>query len=152
MDARTMKWHLRHLDHARYASQHSKDPSTGVGARIVDEHQRVVSEAYNGFPRGVSDTLARLNDRTVKYKIVLHAEENAILFAQRPLYNCTLYVWPCPPCAHCAALIIQSGLARVVSVQPTADMLSRWRDDLKLAADIFAEAQVGTLFMSPEIT
>lgn len=33
----------------------SKDPSTQVGACIVNDNNRIVSMGYNGFPSGCSD-------------------------------------------------------------------------------------------------
>jgi hypothetical protein len=44
----------RDLD-AFLAAQRSKDPSTQVGACVVDALRRVVSVGYNGFPSGCSD-------------------------------------------------------------------------------------------------
>ncbi len=34
---------------------HTTDPSTQVGACIVDPEQKIVGIGYNGFPRGCSD-------------------------------------------------------------------------------------------------
>ena len=50
----------------------SKDPSTQVGAVIFDDKKRILSAAYNGFPRKIADD-HRLNDRDLKLKITLHA-------------------------------------------------------------------------------
>ena len=47
------KWDRRFLKIAREGATWSKDPSTQVGAVIVDQDQRVVSLGYNGPPRGV---------------------------------------------------------------------------------------------------
>ena len=75
------KWDLRFLEMARNAASWSKDPSTKVGAIIVDDDKRVISVGYNGFPKGVRDD-ERLDDRQEKYKIIVHAERNALLFMQ----------------------------------------------------------------------
>jgi len=37
------------------SSMRSKDPSTQVGACIVNPDKRIVGMGYNGFPRGCSD-------------------------------------------------------------------------------------------------
>ena len=37
------------------SAMRSKDPSTQVGACIVNEDNRIVGIGYNGFPRGCSD-------------------------------------------------------------------------------------------------
>jgi len=129
---------------ARHVAKLSKDPSTQVGAVIFDEKRRIVSCGFNGFARGVLDTDSRLNHRETKYKLVLHAEKNAILFATGSTHDCTLVVThPC--CAQCAALIIQAGVRYVMWPRPTAEFEERWRHDLLLTQQQFSEAGV-TIF------
>jgi dCMP deaminase len=133
------KWDLRFLDLAKLVGSWSKDPSTQVGAVIVDDDHVVVSLGYNGFPRGVEDTPERLFDREKKYEIIVHAEANALAFATRPVKGCTLYTWPFEPCSRCAGLIIQSGIKRVVSVIQED---SRWKKNFNISRKIFSEARV----------
>lgn len=129
------------LGMAKHTAQLSKDPSTKVGAVIFDPKRRIVSAGYNGFARGVSDTPERLENRDVKYRLVLHAEKNAIMFATAPLEGCTIAVThPC--CAQCAAVIIQSGIKHVIWPKPDAAFVSRWADDMALTNMQFAEAGV----------
>ena len=84
------KWDRRFLDLAAGMATWSKDMSTQVGAIIVDRDQRIVSSGYNGFPRGVVDSIERYQDRDTKYRMVVHAEINAILFATRDLTGGTI--------------------------------------------------------------
>lgn len=49
------KWDSRFMDLARLVAGWSKDPSTQVGAVIVDPDKRIVSTGFNGFPRCVND-------------------------------------------------------------------------------------------------
>jgi dCMP deaminase len=132
-------WDMRFLDQAKLVASWSKDPSTKVGAVIVDEHNRVVSQGFNGFARGVADSKTRLHTREVKYRLVLHAECNAILFARRPLEGCIMYSWPMQPCAQCASMLVQVGIQRVVSVHPSPDRTKRWGADMNLAKEIMKE-------------
>lgn len=134
-----MNWDNWLLGLAQYISTASKDPSTKVGAVIVDADRRVVSVGYNGLPRGVADTDERLNNRDIKYKIIIHAERNAILFSQKSLKDCTLYVYPMMPCASCASMVIQSGIKRVVA--PICDN-PRWLLDIEMSINLFAESGV----------
>jgi dCMP deaminase len=140
------KWDARFLRLAEHVSAWSKDPSTKVGAVIADPANRVVSLGYNGFARGVADTPGRYADRETKLKFVVHAERNAILFAGRELTGCTLYTWPFPPCAQCAAMTVQAGIGRVVypvlTDQASCDRWARWADDLTVAGQMYAEAGV----------
>lgn len=136
---RQQKWDHRFIDLAKFISTWSLDPSTKVGSVIVDDDQRVISIGFNGLAKGIKDTPERLNNRDVKLKIIVHAERNAIIFAQRSLKGCTLYTWPFMPCATCAAMVIQSGIKRVVSL--TSDN-PRWAADFKLSQELFGEAGV----------
>ena len=132
------KWDNRFLDMAKLVSTWSKDPSTKVGAVIVDPSNRLVSVGYNGFPKHVTDN-ERLLDREKKYDIIVHAEVNAILFANKKVNGCTLYTWPFQPCPRCAGLIIQSGISRVVSIR---NRNPRWVDDFITAKQLLLEASV----------
>ena len=103
---------------ALLASQRSKDPSTQVGACIVNDDNRIMSVGYNGFPRGCSDDefpWEREGETThTKYPYVCHAELNAILNAGgNSLKGCRIYV-ALFPCNECAKAIIQAGIKTIV--------------------------------------
>ena len=140
MKAKTFKWHKRFLEIAEFISTWSKDPSSKIGAVIADKDNRIVSTGYNGFPRGVTDTIERYANRDIKYKIILHAEENAISYAKVDLTDCTLYISGLPPCAHCASLIIQSGIKTVVVRKQ--EVPERWIESMELSKQILKEAGV----------
>ena len=129
------------LDLACHIATWSKDPSTKVGAAIADSQHRIVSTGFNGFPRGIRDELKILVQRTFKLALTIHAEENAILFATKALDGCTIYV-SAPPCARCAAKIIQTGIGRVVSKRPSAELTARWGDEFKLADSLYEQAGI----------
>ena len=132
-------WDIRFLELAKHISTWSKDPSTKVGAVIVDAQRRVVSLGHNGFPRGVKDLEERLNDRPTKYAMVAHAELNAILSAPNSVNNTTVYVWPLPPCNDCAKAIIQSGIKKVYAPKINHE---RWSESNQIAAIMFSESGV----------
>lgn len=129
------------VDMAKHMSKLSKDPSTKVGAVIFDDKRRLISGGYNGLPRGVVDSHKRLNDRSVKYKMVLHAERNALSFATASVHGSTLFcTHPC--CTQCAAQIIQMGVANVCWPTPDEGFAERWEDDMALSMEMFSEAGV----------
>ncbi len=132
------KWDHRFLVLADHISGWSKDTSTQVGC-VLTKKRRVVSMGFNGFPAGVEDTEERLADRDTKYEMVIHAEQNALMFAGDRAEGCDLYVHPLPPCARCAVLIIQTGIVRVVCDQPDFDH-ERWGEQAKIADTMFREA------------
>lgn len=138
--SRTTEWWDRwFLGMSEYISTASKDPSTKVGAVIVDRDRRIVSTGYNGFPKGIEDSEELLHNREKKYKLIIHGEMNAILFAKRSVEGCTLYTTPFLPCATCSSFIIQSGITRVVSWYVDNP---RWNESIQLANAMFAEAGV----------
>ncbi|KAB2918504.1 MAG: CMP deaminase [Hyphomicrobiaceae bacterium] len=136
------KWDERFMGLARNVAAWSKDPSTKVGSIIVRPDRTVASQGYNGFPRGVLDLPALLHDRPARLLRTVHAEANAIVAAAEKLHGCTLYVWPFPPCATCAGLIIQAGISRVVTCEPEATLAERWEASLEASKTLFREAGV----------
>ncbi len=113
-----ISWDEYFMGVALLASQRSKDPSTQVGACIVDNDKRILSTGYNGFPQGCSDDEFPWNrDEDLgetKYQYVVHAELNAILNASgKSLAGSTLYVGLFP-CHECAKAIIQSGIKDII--------------------------------------
>ena len=144
---KSTKWDKRFLELAKLIGSWSKDPSTQVGAVIVDENNRLVSVGYNGFPIGIEDN-QRLFDREEKYDIIVHAEVNALMFANKSVEGCTLYTWPFQPCSRCAGLIIQSGVKRVVSVVHSDE---RWKKNFQLSSKLLSEAGIELEIMNGEV-
>ena len=77
------KWDDRYLQLAREVSTWSKDPSTQCGALLIGDSGQVLSQGYNGFPRGMDDDPKLYNERDIKYTRIVHAEMNAIYNASR---------------------------------------------------------------------
>lgn len=111
-----ISWNDYFMGVARLSAKRSKDPSTKVGACIVNQNKRIVGIGYNGLPCGCSDDefpWDREGDfLNTKYPYVVHAEPNAILNSTEKLDNSTIYV-TLFPCNECAKLIIQSGIKKI---------------------------------------
>ncbi len=135
------KWDKRFLALASHIAGWSKDPSTQVGCVVVGPDREIRSTGFNGFPRGIEDSIARLENRELKYPLICHAEENAIMHAARigiSLKGCTAYVtWP--PCSRCARSLIQAGVDEVV-YPVESEIPERWGDDFEIAASMMNEA------------
>lgn len=134
------KWHRRFLEMSALVSAWSKDPSTKVGAVIVDQKRRVVGVGYNGFGRNVRDDGGRLECRDIKYEMTVHAEANALLNSART-EGCTIYLTH-PPCARCSALLIQAGIIGVVWRKPDGEFAARWGMSQALSEQQLAEAEI----------
>ena len=140
------KWDRFYLNLAEFvATRLSKDPSTKVGAVLVNyEHNREFL-GYNGFPRGVKDDPERYNNRELKYKMVVHAEVNAILKAGDYARDSTLYVFPTfvipPICCDCCKIAIQAGVKEIVGYEANdtdKERTNRKRSDGSSWADSIA--------------
>ena len=113
-----LSWDDYFMAVALLSGKRSKDPSTQVGACIVNENNIIESIGYNGFPKGCSDDefpWEREGDTlNTKYAYVVHGELNAILNCKgKDLTGCRIYVGLFP-CNECAKAIIQSGIKEVV--------------------------------------
>jgi dCMP deaminase len=137
-----LRWDKRHLDLARHIAQWSKDPRKKVGA-VVTKDNYVTGIGYNGFPRGIADSKARLADPEIKKQLVIHAEVNALAAAQGQ-GDC-IYVWPCLPCTQCLGLIIQHKVRRVVTLESSLTRKTKWNPDLVLS--LAEEAKIEVVFI-----
>lgn len=137
-------WDQRFLDLARTIAGWSKDRSRQVACVIVGPNHEIRATGYNGFPRGVDDSVESRHQRPAKYRWTEHAERNAIYNAARTgvsTMGCTAYL-PWYPCMDCARALVQSGIIIVVAIEPD------W-SDATYAADF---AEVGQLFREAGIT
>ncbi|MDE6659670.1 MAG: dCMP deaminase family protein [Eubacterium sp.] len=116
-----ISWDEYFMGIALLSAMRSKDPSTQVGACIVNKENRIVSVGYNGFPKGCSDEefpweRTGENQNDTKYPFVCHAELNAILNSHgREMSGSRIYV-ALFPCNECAKAIIQAGISEVVYI------------------------------------
>jgi len=114
-----INWDQYFMGIALLSAERSKDPSTQVGACIVDRDNRILSMGYNGMPRGCDDDdMPWGRDGAVldsKYAFVCHAELNAILNYRGTsnLKGARVYV-TLFPCNECAKAIIQSGISEII--------------------------------------
>lgn len=137
------KWDIRYLSLADEVAQWSKDPSTKIGAIAVGKKGQVLSQGYNGFPRGIEDKVEYYKDRETKYKYVVHAEMNVIYNATYngvSLNGATLYVHGLPVCSDCAKGIIQVGIKKVVMREQ--EIPEMWKDSWQKTKEMFNEAGI----------
>ena len=118
---KNISWDEYFMGMAVLSSLRSKDPSTQVGAVIVNDENKVVSIGYNGMPRNIEDaclTWEKGEGLNSKYLYVCHAELNAILNARNgtSLNNCRVYV-TLFPCNECTKALIQVGVKEVIYLE-----------------------------------
>ena len=121
-----LDWDTVWMNVAYSIGERSRCDSRRVGAVIVTPNNRPVAVGYNGPPSGMplpgdiscSDFCPRRmnNDMTQAYDncVTVHAELNALLFADRREYEGgTLYV-SSSTCWDCGKVVANSGVSRVV--------------------------------------
>ena len=112
-------WDDYFMSVAFLSAQRSKDPSSQVGACIVNPDKKIVGIGYNGMPVGCSDEIlpwSRTGETIMdtKYAYVCHAELNAIMNKNSfDVTGCSLFV-ALFPCYECAKVIVQSRIREVV--------------------------------------
>lgn len=151
-----MEWDIRYIKLAKGISGWSKDPSRKIGAVCIGKHGQVLSQGFNGFPRGVNDYHERLNNREEKHKFIVHAEMNCIYNAclnGTSLEGSTIYVYGLPACSECAKGIIQSGISRVVIHVPEEYMnnYKRWSDSWELSRLMFEEVGINVMELNGDL-
>lgn len=146
------KYDINFLEIAKVISKLSKDPSMKVGAVISGEYNQLISQGYNGFPRGVDDKFERLEDRKIKYSLIAHAEANAIYNAGHngaKLQGSTIYINGLPCCSECAKAVIQTGIRRVVmNVDQNNKRVDEWLKSFETSKLMFDESGVDYQFVS----
>ena len=135
----------RYLKLAKEVSTWSKDPSSKIGCVVVGHKGQILSQGYNGFPRGINDSYSRLNHRETKYHYVVHAEKNAIYNACLngvSLDGASMYVYGLPVCSECAKGIIQVGIKDVYISYSCINKRPDWAESWKDSCEMFFEAGV----------
>lgn len=113
-----ISWDEYFMGVALLSGKRSKDPSTQVGACIINSQNKIVGVGYNGLPIGISDDEFPWEKQgdflETKYPYVCHAELNAILNnIGISLHGCKIYT-ALFPCNECTKAIIQAGISEVI--------------------------------------
>ena len=113
-----ISWDEYFMGVALLSAKRSKDPSTQVGACIVNDKNKIVGAGYNGLPMGCEDDEFPWEKEgdflDTKYPYICHAELNAILNnIGMDLKGCKIYT-ALFPCNECSKAIIQSGITEVI--------------------------------------
>lgn len=143
------KWLWRFMNVAKEVSTWSKDPSSKIGAVIVNDDKRILATGYNGFPKPVADD-ERLHEREKKYPLVIHAEMNALLNSLNngvPVAGANLFVYGLPVCSECAKNVAQSGIKNVIITE--IDVNGRWYSHWQeKSLPIFKECGINTIIVN----
>jgi deoxycytidylate deaminase len=125
----------------------SPHPKVKVGAILVNAKGREIARASNGFANGIISKAKRMGDNQRSLWINC-AEQIALARAARKgvkLKNAKLYV-TLEPCATCAGLIAEAGIAEVVvpadNLRQCAKIKPKWKRSIKVGRAKLEEAGI----------
>lgn len=129
-----IEWDQLFLQMASLIAKRSKDESTQVGAVLVSKDNVVLSMGFNGPPACMVDSDIPWNVRPAKYAYIIHAEENALLFAleqhgKKPLTESKMYCTH-DSCTECLLRCMRAGIKEIVNPESTPPYpLSKYQVD-----------------------
>ena len=142
---------FRYAALAKEVAHWSKD-STKVGAVVVGKHGQILSQGFNGFPRGFPDNYTNM-PREMKHTLSVHAEQNAIYNACLSgvsLEGADMYLYGLSPCQDCAKGIIQTGIKKVICWDNFDIIKDHWKDSQAIGRRLFERCGVDYYNLRPE--
>jgi len=107
-------WDIYFMNIADVIKTRSPDIKTQVGAVLVSlKDNRIISTGYNSVCAGMDDSSIDWTNRESIHDIVVHAETNAILYAQSKFEDAILYC-TLSPCKDCIKLLSATKIRRIV--------------------------------------
>lgn len=132
MNIKSQKWKDRFIDLATHISAWSKDPSTQVGAVLVNNSGNIISVGYNGFARGKDDSILSYGECDRHYRLLytIHAEINCL--ANQVLINTDqdLHMFVSHPmCNECAKAVSAYPNIKSVTWPENPEFSIKWNSD-----------------------
>jgi dCMP deaminase len=107
-------WDEYFINIADAISKRSPDPKYQVGAVIVsNKDNRPIGTGYNGFPIGFDESSVDWSNRETIRPHIIHAEKNALDYANINLSNTRMYI-TLSPCDKCIQLISLRGIKKII--------------------------------------
>ena len=109
-----ISWDNYFMNIAEVVKTRSLDTKTQVGAVLVSiKDNRIISTGYNSVCAGMDDSLIDWTNRDYVHQIIIHAETNAILYAQSKFEDAILYS-TLSPCKDCIKLLSATKIRKII--------------------------------------
>jgi dCMP deaminase len=109
-----ISWDNYFMNIADVVKTRSLDTKTQVGAVLVSmKDNRIISTGYNSVCAGMDDSLIDWTNRDYVHQIVIHAETNAVLYAQSKFEDAILYS-TLSPCKDCIKLLSATKIRKII--------------------------------------
>ena len=122
----------------------SKDPKASAALFVRPGDYTILAEGYSGLPRGADDSKVERFEAPLRQRWVEPSVRNAIYNAARPLLEGSSALVTATTCVECARGLAAVGASEVICRKPTADLVSRWGPDFRVALDMLEELGVST--------
>ena len=124
--SRKQDYNMAYMRMAYEFSKLSHAERSKVGCIIVSENDQIISQGYNGMPRGMHNCCEHIDEDGNLHTNceVLHAETNALMKCARDggrTQNSRMYI-TLSPCYDCAKVIIQAGIKKVYYAEKYRDL------------------------------
>ena len=107
-------WDQYFMNIAEIVKTRSPDTKTKVGAVLVSlKDHRIISTGYNSICANMNDEIIDWSNRDYIHNIVIHAETNAILYAQSKFEDAILYC-TLSPCKDCIKLLSATKIRKII--------------------------------------
>lgn len=114
-------WNMYFMEIAEVVKIRSNDFHK-VGAVLVSMiDNRIISTGYNSLPAGMDDINIDWTNREFINDTVIHAEMNAIIYAQSKFEDAILYT-TMSPCKACLKIISSTKIKKVIYKQEYRDI------------------------------
>lgn len=107
-------WDEYFMNIADIIKSRSPDTKTKVGSVLVSKNDhRIISTGYNGLPQNMDDKNIDWNNRDDIRNKIIHAEANALLYAQSKFEDAVLYC-TLSPCCNCLKLLSAAKIKKII--------------------------------------
>lgn len=118
-----ISWDNYFMKIAEVVKTRSADPKTQVGAVLVSlKDHRIISTGYNSLRSGMDDEKVDWTNRELINDTVIHAEMNAIIYAQSRFEDSILYT-TMSPCKACLKIISSTKIKKVIYKNEYRDII-----------------------------
>ena len=140
----------QHIAHATAGTTiFNKDPEAGQALILDVNDYSVLTSGYSGMPRGANDFPTRFVGES-RFVWVESAIRNAIFNKVRPTLKGSTLVVTHTPCVECARAAASVGVKRIVYIQPSDDMTSRWGKSFEDAITLIKELGIEIVALSED--
>lgn len=122
----------------------AKDPYA-EGCTIIDsESFTELCQGYSGLPRGADDSKLERYESELRQYWVEGAVRNAVFNLVRKLgiFKGKTAAVSATSCIECARALAATGAAKIIAVEPSEDMVTRWKTSFEQTRDLCKELNV----------